>query len=130
MTEKEFDWNTFDAICQFHPSLATASMVMGVSDDTIQRRIKEKTGQTFKEYRADKEGTVRLSLQQKALNMALAGNVPMLIFSLKNLCDWSDKNEKTSININNSGGDQKVQVIQLAYAIPEKAKEIEENAND
>ena len=34
--------------------------------------------------------TLKISLKGKAVTMALAGNVPMLIFCLKNLCGWAD----------------------------------------
>jgi len=35
----------------------------------------------------------RYALIQKAISEALNGNTTMLIFSLKNLCGWADKQE-------------------------------------
>ena len=35
--------------------------------------------------------TIRTRLQSKAITMALAGDKALLIFSLKNLCNWSDR---------------------------------------
>jgi hypothetical protein len=67
--------------------------IMGVTDDTINNRIKAKYGITFSAYRNKKMSLTRMTLVQKALDQAKAGNVTMMIFCLKNLCGWSDKNE-------------------------------------
>jgi hypothetical protein len=42
------------------------------------------------EYNEKHKDSLRSALKGKAVNMALSGNVPMLIFCLKNLCGWSD----------------------------------------
>lgn len=42
------------------------------------------------EYREKHKDTLKISLKGKAVTMALSGNVPMLIFCLKNLCGWAD----------------------------------------
>jgi hypothetical protein len=42
------------------------------------------------EYKEKQKDTLKVSLKGKAVTMALAGNVPMLIFCLKNLCGWAD----------------------------------------
>ena len=99
---KEIDWGKLDAILQFRPPLKTASEILEVSHDTLERRIKEKYDMTFTEYRDLKMGRVVLKLQQKAITDALAGNNTMLIFCLKNICGWSDnpnKEEETKQNI-------------------------------
>lgn len=41
-------------------------------------------------YKEKYKDTLKIALKGKAVNMALAGNVPMLIFCLKNLCGWAD----------------------------------------
>jgi len=45
---------------------------------------------TMAELREKKKEGVKMSLKGKAVMMALSGNVPMLIFCLKNLCQWTD----------------------------------------
>ena len=45
---------------------------------------------TFVEFRSLYLSSTRIRLRQKAIQMALKGDRTMLIFSLKNLCDWKD----------------------------------------
>lgn len=90
-----------DASCRFN---ATANQVLEVlagqglkiSQDTLARAVEKMTGMTFAEYRDKKVDLTRLKLVQKAVTMAMDGNPTMLIFCLKNLCNWKDKNELTS----------------------------------
>ena len=113
--ELPFNWERLDAILQFNSSCRLCAELMGVSEDTIQRRIKDKTGQTFKEYKDEKMGAIKLQLQQKAFKMALDGNVVMLIFTLKNACGWADKVENT-----HKVDEDTKKVFGLAYSIPAK----------
>lgn len=89
----DFDWDKFDLILQFKPSKKTCADVMECSDETIDRRIKAKYDCSFMEYRDRKMGKIKLKLCQKAIEMSLSGNTAMMIFTLKNLCDWRDKPE-------------------------------------
>jgi AraC-like DNA-binding protein len=101
MTAKiEFDeakWKELDALLQFKVSLAFVSDYLGVSRDTIIRRIREEYDLTFAEYHDLKMQRTATKLQQKAIEMALGGNNTMMIFCLKNLAKWSDKIENKSI---------------------------------
>jgi hypothetical protein len=72
-------------------TLNYCSDYLGVSNDTIQRRCKEEKGMSFSDYHALKLQRTAVKLQQKAIEMALAGNTTMMIFSLKNLAMWADK---------------------------------------
>ena len=64
-----------------------------MAQSTIELRLREDHDMTFSEYHETKVSLISVKLQQKAINMALNGNVPMLIFSLKNLAKWKDKLE-------------------------------------
>lgn len=88
-----FDWERLDQICQLNASLLDASEMLKVGPDTIRRYIREKHDCTFSEYRDKRMSNVRLTLVQKALQMAKAGDRVMLIFCLKNLNKWADKQE-------------------------------------
>lgn len=60
------------------------------SEDTISRKIEKETGLNFFDFRDRYLGDTRIKLQQKAIQMALAGDRVMLIFSLKNMAGWKD----------------------------------------
>jgi hypothetical protein len=87
----ELDWKELNAILQFGVSSTQAAQVMGISADFIENKIREVHNMTFTEYRAAKEGKVKLLLKQKAITMGLAGNAAMLKYSLANMCGWSDR---------------------------------------
>tara|TARA_Y100001938_G_scaffold115702_2_gene159302 strand:+ start:1126 stop:1485 length:360 start_codon:yes stop_codon:yes gene_type:complete len=87
----KFDWEKFDSILQFKPPKQVCSDIMGVSEDVIERRIKEKYECTFMEYRARRMGPMKIRLAQKLIQMALNGNVPCLIFASKVFLGWNDK---------------------------------------
>tara|TARA_R100000781_G_scaffold112221_2_gene79293 strand:+ start:2505 stop:2876 length:372 start_codon:yes stop_codon:yes gene_type:complete len=87
----EFDWDKFDSILQFKPPKQVCSDILGISEDSIERRIKEEYDCTFSEYRARRMGPMKIRLAQKIIQMALNGNVPCLIFCAKVYLGWSDK---------------------------------------
>ena len=87
----EVDWKILDTLLQFKVTLKFCANEIGVSERTIQRRIEEEKGMTFEQYHDIKLTRTGVKLQQKAIEMALAGNTTMMIFSLKNLAKWSDK---------------------------------------
>ena len=91
--KKEVDFSALDALLQFKVSAEFCADYLGVSRDTIYRRVKENYDMTFSQYHALKIQGTATKLQQKAIKMALEGNNTMLIFCLKNLAGWADKQE-------------------------------------
>jgi len=91
-----FDWEKFDAILKFGPTRQMCADIMECSIETIKRRVTEKHDTTFEEYKEMMMSKMKLKLHQKAMIMALDGNVPMLIFSLKNKCGWKDNPDAPS----------------------------------
>lgn len=89
----ELNYDKLDALLQFKVSLRFCADYLEISEDTIQRRIKEDFGVSFSEYHELKMERTAVKLQQKAIEQALKGNNTMLIFALKNLAKWSDKVE-------------------------------------
>jgi len=87
----DFDWEILDNILRYKPSLEDCAELMKCHYDTIQNKIREKYGVTFSQYREKKMAHTRLTLTQKAIQMATSGNVTMMIFCLKNLCGWCDQ---------------------------------------
>lgn len=67
---------------------------------TLQRVIQQDKKMTFSEYRETQLEGLRFKLIQKAISKALDGDNTMLIFCLKNICGWSDKQEsKVDANV-------------------------------
>jgi uncharacterized protein YuzB (UPF0349 family) len=93
MAKIDLNYDALDALLQFKVSLSFCADYLGVSRDTIMRRIKEDHGLSFAEYHALKKERTATKLQQKAIELALSGNNVMMIFCLKNLAGWSDKKE-------------------------------------
>jgi hypothetical protein len=91
--KKEFDWATLDGILQFGATKGQCASILLTSEDTIDRRIHKFKGMTFEAYKETKLGLTKVKLQQKAIKMALDGHATMLIFSLKNLCGWTDRQD-------------------------------------
>jgi hypothetical protein len=84
------NWDKLDSYLQLKASRKACACLIGVSEDSIDRYVKKKTGMTFGDYAKSKMEPVKLKLVQKALSMALSGNVVMMIFCLKNIAGWTD----------------------------------------
>jgi len=89
----EKSWATLETLCHLNASKKLCASFLGVSPDTIKRRIKEKYKCSFEEYREKHLNKTKVKLIQTAINRAIDGNNTMLIFCLKNLCGWADKAE-------------------------------------
>lgn len=78
-------------IMRLKPSLKDTAAFFDVSEDTIERYIKEHWGLRFAEFREQNMVFTRFSLIRTAIQKAEKGDNVMLIFCLKNLCGWRDK---------------------------------------
>jgi len=107
MKKKELNYSALDALLQFKTTKKFCADYLEVSEDTIERRLREDHDMTFKEYHALKIGRTAIKLQQQAIDMAFKGNTTLMIFALKNLAGWSDKIENTV--------DTKENLINMAY---------------
>lgn len=112
----EIKWDVLDAILQRGATLKDCSAIMEISHDIIERRIFEKTGQKFHEYREDRMSKTKLKLIEVALSKALKGENVMLIFCLKNIAGWTDRVEH--------GFDKDKRTIMLRYNLEDKLEEL------
>lgn len=76
-----------------NPTLKDCAAFFKCSEDTIERRSKEFGYLDFADLRNKSMVHTRLNLIRTAIKQAENGNSTMLIFSLKNLCGWADKQE-------------------------------------
>jgi hypothetical protein len=94
----EIDQEQYEALCRLNPTLKDMAAFFKCSEDTIENKAKEFGYATFSDARQQNMVHTRLNLIRTAVSQASSGNVPMLIFSLKNLCGWADKQD-TSIEV-------------------------------
>jgi len=105
--KKELDWKVLDSILQFGATLIDCAEMCEMSDDSIQRRIKDEHGCTFTEYRNRKMSRMRVKLLQKQYESAMAGNTALLIWLGKQHLGQSDKNDV------NLSGDVAIKTLSL-----------------
>jgi uncharacterized protein YuzB (UPF0349 family) len=90
-----FDYDVLNALLRFKVTKGFCADHLGVSEDVIERRLREDFNMTYTEYHELKLQRTSYTLQQKAIEMALAGDKVMMIFCLKNIAKWADRNETT-----------------------------------
>lgn len=123
MTPKITNLEQLKQFMRMKPTLEDTAAFFDVDPTTVARTIKENFGKTFTEFRQQNMVHTRHALIRKAIEKALAGDNTMLIFTLKNMCGWSDKYDDGSNNVK--------EVIQLRYATKKKLekekKDLEES---
>lgn len=90
----KFDgWDQLDALIVWASEVYCAEK-LGISIDSLARRIKEKTGLDFAEYKQQKQEPMRINLMKKQYDIAMNGNVSMLIWLGKQYLGQSEKQEQ------------------------------------
>jgi hypothetical protein len=85
-------WDMLDALIIWSNADYCAERLK-ISVDTLGRRIKERHGVDFAEYKEQKKEGMRVNIRKKQYDVAMAGNVSMLIWLGKNELGQSDKQE-------------------------------------
>lgn len=93
-----FSWDKLDGLLAHKSSLIVCADILDVHENTIKSHIKQRFEMTFTEYAEKKLSRTKVKLVQKALEMAMSGNVTMTIFCLKNICKWSDNNQDEELS--------------------------------
>ena len=90
-----FDYGYLERILSKFPiTREECAELMGVAASTLDTKIKDHYGMTFRELRDRKLVNIKTRLINKALDMSLnQSNTPMTIFCLKNIAGWTDKVE-------------------------------------
>ncbi len=87
------DWDEFDKLCHIQCTLAEVALWFNCDMDTIEAACKREKGLGFSEYYEQKRGRGRVSLRRKQFQLAIEGNVTMLIWLGKQYLGQSDKSE-------------------------------------
>lgn len=92
----EFNEDTWIQIRRLCAMMATAEEIagfLGVSVDTLERRIREDYDCTFAEYFKEHSSRGKISLRRHQFQLAEAGNATMLIWLGKQYLGQTDKQE-------------------------------------
>lgn len=97
----EIDYEQLDKLLGIMCTGEECSHVLGVSYDTLERRVKEKHGVSFADYSEQKRNIGKASLRRRQFQEADNGNITMLIFLGKQYLGQADKidNSIKSTNI-------------------------------
>lgn len=104
---KEMDWHLLDSLVALDAQLdycaekqlekwgeESSKQTIKAAREVIERRIRERFDITFTEYKHKRLEPLRISLRKKQIEVAMKGNVTMLIFLGKNYLGQSDKIEQ------------------------------------
>lgn len=89
--KKEIDWEMVDKLCAIHCTGEEIASILDVSYDTLQRRCQEEHECGFADYYKKASASGKMSLRRKQYDVAMAGNVPMLIWLGKNTLNQRDQ---------------------------------------
>lgn len=89
----EIDWSKLDAVLQFGARALDCCGILDICEKTLFNKIHQKHKMTFAEYRELKMSTMRAKLLQKQFDVAMQGNVTMLIWLGKQHLHQVDKVE-------------------------------------
>ena len=112
----EIDFKLLDNLCGIQCTEQEISDVMGISVDTLERRVIEETGIAFAEYYRAKKGKGKMSLRRMMWTAAGRGDRVMQIWLSKQHLGMADKQELTgkdgedlifTINLIGGNGDDK-----------------------
>jgi len=81
-------------LMKLDPNRADVANILDVKVDTLDKYIKREFGMTFLQLKNVHMAGVKSKLIKIALEQAFSGlNNTMLIFCLKNVCQWTDKQQ-------------------------------------
>lgn len=87
------DMDQLKSMVEIQCTAEECAQVLGVSSDTIDRRLKEKTGQGFAEFYKKHSAGGKASLRRFQWKSAQGGNVSMQIWLGKQMLGQTDKSE-------------------------------------
>lgn len=108
---KEFNWDEFDKLCGIHATQREVADWFEMSEDTVERRIREQFDLSFAEYVKQRQAPGKISLRRKQYEMAMNGNITMLIWLGKQYLGQADKQE-------HGVSEEAKQALKLAYPSP------------
>lgn len=96
--EIQVDWTRLNQYLELGARLIDCAEFLNVSEDKIQDQIKKYHGMKFMEYRDKKMAKMRLRVMQKQFDVAMQGNVAMLIWLGKQILGQTEKIEQQNVD--------------------------------
>ena len=93
--QKEIDWNAFEKVLGFLPTLTEVASYFGVSERTFQRAIKRQYNETYDTLLKRFGEKTKISLRRNLIIMS-EKNASAAIFLAKNLLGYRDQPEVSS----------------------------------
>ena len=87
----QINWEEFDKLLAFQATQEELAGWFNCSTDTIERAVKREHNMSFADYSHQKRMPGKISLRRTMWQLAMAGNVPMLIWLSKQHLGFSDK---------------------------------------
>jgi len=89
------NWNDFDKLCNMQATQIEIASWFNVSVDTIENIVKREKHELFSEYYKKKSVKGKMALRRKQMEIAMEGNITMLIWLGKQSLGQTDKQETT-----------------------------------
>ena len=95
----QIDWEQFDKLCEIQCTLNEIAGWFDCSEDTIERRVKERFGITFAEQRNKRSSKGKIGLRRKQMQQAMGGNTALLIWLGKQYLNQREPEEGNSAQV-------------------------------
>lgn len=118
-------WDLLDSLIIWSAHQEYIAEELGISADTLDKRLKERYGCNFTEYRNKKKEKLRINIRKKQYDLAMKDNAAMLIWLGKNELGQSDKIEEST----HLTGDA-IKIIYDEYKKSDSSKSSEEIPNE
>lgn len=120
---KNIDWKLADKLAALHCTGEEMASVLGVCYDTLEKKVKGLGHASFSDYYAEKSASGKISIRRKQFEIAMSGNVTMLIWLGKQMLNQT---EKTKVDTTSSDGSmsQKGTPEEYAKKVAEATREI------
>lgn len=110
--KKEIDIRQFENLCGLHCTKQEICGWFELTDKTLEKWCRRTYGKGFSEVYREKRSNGNLSLRRKQMEVALAGNVSMLIFLGKNYLGQTDKVEQTISTVSDEAKDEVASMLE------------------
>lgn len=118
--KKPIDWTQFDKMAAIHCTQQEIASMFSMTIETLNERCKEENGKTFLEHYTEKSANGKMSIRRRQYELAMKGNVVMLIWVGKNWLGQTDKKELRHMGTEND--DDKLVITFKKDKAPEPAE--------